>query len=389
MNLDLLLVLGYFRLAASYLSIVRHLSPGMRIGVMPVPTDSSLNEKTGEAGERFVRLCEEFGAEIVPLGTPVQTRLLIVQQFPYGEEQAASINRTVSANRRAGLMALATAGLENHDHFVEQFAVGKVYVPSVRLMKFLLEQRQATDRYARVEIEEVGLPFERYPVFPEFSVDWLIAAPTLFSFSDEAGKQAFLRTVLELLSQIPAGDVVAYKSHNGNALDYFAPRFHYTVATALGVVPRREAVLRALLGAGPKILRRNASKTLTSALYQRVLGRAMALSDMTPYADFSLEAFLPGVRKGVLGGLSNTIWGTLYFRRPFFNCADPSLNRNGPSALLSRNSSTLLDLNLKYFGVPFCGGSLSRGATGEDIVLEEDRQGDLLQAIHRDLKKRM
>lgn len=109
---------------------------------------------------------------------------------------------------------------------------------------------------------------------------------------------------------------------------------------------------------------------------------------VTPYADISLEAFLPGVQKGVIGGLSNTIWSTLYFGVPFYNCADPSTVDHAESELLANKSSeTLLKLNLEYFGVPYCAGDITRGAAGQNIVREADRQGDLLAAVQADLAR--
>ena len=112
------------------------------------------------------------------------------------------------------------------------------------------------------------------------------------------------------------------------------------------------------------------------------------MSALTPYGDMSLEAFLPGVRKGIIGGLSNTIWGTLYFGLPFFNCVNRPPGQSRTSELLNKSSETLLDLNLEFFGVPFCAGDISNGASGTGIVREEDRQGDLVRTIRCDLDRR-
>jgi hypothetical protein len=382
---DVLLVLGYSRSAPAYLSIIRHLSPGLRIGMLVTDPGESFRQKTGQAQALFLRLCRDFGAEILDDGVSASARLMIVQQFPYSDQQAADINARVRAERRAGLMSLAVAGLDPFDRFIEQFSIDTVYVPSRRFMNFLLERRNAADRYRSVRVEEVGLPFGVYPVFPDFHTDWLIAAPTLFSFSTETGKQAFLNCVLSLMSQIPSKDVIVYKPHNGNQLDYFAPRAHYVLASAFTRMPGGERLLGGLSRIGPHMIRQHFSRILTSALHQNVLRRAVPMTSVTPYADISLEAFLPGVRKGVIGGLSNTIWGTLYFRLPFFNCADPSRVDHGESELLNKSSEALLKINLEYFGVPYCAGDICRGATGEDIVVDSDRTGDLLKSIKADL----
>jgi hypothetical protein len=379
------LVLGYFRTASSFLSIVRALSSELRIAVMPTAASSSLRAKTGEAEALFLRLCEHFGARIVSGDASIHAELMVVQQFPYPPEVVDSINRSVVAKRRVGLMTLTTAGLEPHDQFLAQFGIRKAYVPSRRFMDFLIGRRQAAHRYAGVEVVEVGLPFSSYPVFPEFKADWLIAVPTLFSFSTEEDKQQFLRTILALLSRIDPNDTVAYKPHNGNVLDYFAPRVHYAFASVVRVIPGVENMLMGLSGAGLRSIRHHAARIITSMLHQRVLERATPMLALTPYGDMSLEAFLPGVRKGIIGGLSNTIWGTIYFGLPFFNCVNRLAGQSRTSELLNKSSETLLDLNLEYFGVPFCAGDVSKGARGEEIVREGDRQGDLVRSIRHDL----
>ena len=383
---DVLLVLGYSRSAASYLSIIRHLAPGLRIGLLVTDPGASFRQKTGDAQALFLRLCTKFGAEILNEGASATARLMIVQQFPYSDEQVADIRERIRSEVRAGLLALAMAGIEQFDRFVEQFDIDRVYVPSRRFMCFLLERRNAEGRYRHVRVTEVGLPFRAYPVFPEFHVDWLIAAPTLFSFSTEAGKQAFLSCVLDLIAQMPPDAVVAYKPHNGNKLDYFVPAAHYTLAALFMRMPGGEGLLRMLSASGPTTARRFFSRTFTSALHQKLLRRAMPMIRLTPHADLSLEAFLPGVRRGVIGGLSNTIWGTLYFGLPFFNCVDPAMVDHSASELLNKSSDALLKVNLEYFGVPYCAGDLSRGVIGEAIVRDSDRHGDLLAAIRGDLE---
>ena len=94
---------------------------------------------------------------------------------------------------------------------------------------------------------------------------------------------------------------------------------------------------------------------------------------------------MPGVRKGIIGGLSNTMWGTLYFGLPFFNCVDRKL-RDGVEEIGEKRSAELLDVNLAFFEVPYCRGLLNAPeARGAGIVQDRDRQGDLIAAIETDL----
>lgn len=381
---DIILVFGYFRSATAFLSIVRHFGEELRVGILPIDAEPTLKSKTGKAHLQYIQLCKQFGAHVVELGETVQAKLMVVQQFPYPDVLVERVTNSVTSLQCVGMMTLAMAGMEQHDRFLSQFHIRKVYVPSKRFMDFLLQQRHADARYSGVEIVEVGLPFAEYPVFPEFKTDWLIAAPTLFSFYTERGKQDFLRNVIKLLSKIPSSDNVVYKPHNGNSIDYFAPRFFYWIANLLSPLPQIEQLLTRFCASLPTHLKIHVEKIYTSYLHQVVLRRAVPMAKLTPYAEMSLEAFLPGVEKGVVGGLSNTIWGSLYFKLPFYNCVD-ARHRYGDSKLLKKSSEFLLDLNLKYFGVPFCNGDIDNGSTCDGIISEEEREGDLVASLREDL----
>ncbi len=347
--------------------------------------ESTLLSKTEQAHLDFIDICRSFGAYILEQGESASAKLGVIQQFPYEDKVVESIQRSIKMERRVGLLTLAMAGVTKHDNFLEQFCIRRVYVPNINFTSFLLQKREAQRSYCGVQMVEVGLPFANYPVFPEFSADWIIAAPTLFSFNHEAGKQQFLNSVLKILSQIPADEVVIYKSHNGHYRDYFAPRTYYFLAACIDRVPRGSALLESIRRSSFRWLQLQAERVFTCKLHQAVLRRSKALTTITSSAGVSLEVFLPAVKKGVIGGLSNTIWGALYFELPFYNCVDMS-NRYGSSELLNKKSDNLLDLNLQYFGVPFCNDDISTDTRKLKIIRPEERSGDLIRSILSDLK---
>ncbi len=381
---DLILVVGYFRTATSFLAVIRALGRKLRIAVLSVEADTAMRRKTGDAQAVFLELCRKFGADLLDLGEPASATLLIVQQFPYDDALAQAVQQNLEVADRAGLMTLAMAGLKKHDAYLEQFGIRRVYVPNYRFMSFLVERRGAQARYEGISVTEVGLPFSRHRVFPEFAADWIIAAPTLFSFHSERGKQQFLESVSALLGQIPADDVVVYKSHNGNSKDYFVPRVYYVIAGALAKIPGAGRLPQLLQKLPWPWLRQRAARVQTCMLHRSILRRAIPMSLLSPYAGMSLEAFLPGVRKGVIGGLSNTIWGTLYFDLPYYNCVNDSV-RQGQSELLNKSAEKLLDLNLQFFGVPYCEGDLKVDTRTLGVVEFAERDGDLVETILKDL----
>ena len=381
---DLALVVGYHRNAAPFLSVIRELGSRLKIAVLSVDLDPSLQSKTGQAHLDFIDLCRSFGADILQLGEAAFATMTVFQQFPYDHVHVATILRTLQTERRAGLMTLAMAGIPIHDAFIEQFTIQKLFVPSLDFASFLLNAREAQARYHDVKMIEVGLPYAKYPVFPNFEADWIIAAPTLFSFHSESGKQQFLSSVLSLLDQIPEAKKVVYKPHNGNSRDYFAPRLYYLAAFIVRQLPGGRVLLQMAERCPVKWLRLHSSRIFTCILHQLVLSRCTLLTELTRSAGVSLEAYLPGVKEGVIGGLSNTIWGSLYFNLPYYNCVADSF-RDGRSELLNKKSDELLDLNLQYFGIPFCKDDLSTDSRTLGIIKPEERNGDLIRSILSDI----
>lgn len=377
---DLIFVIGYFRSATAVLAAVRALGQTLRIAILPTEADPGTRKKTAGANRIFLDLCRQYGADILSIGEPAETSLLVVHQFPYSEDLADHIKSSLAASTIIGLMTLAMAGVEKHDRYLKQFGITTVCVPSGRFMDFLVQRRQAQERYRGIEVVEIGLPYARHPIFPEFSADWIIAAPTLFSFHHERGKQKFLRTVKALLDRIDPQDTVVYKPHNSSRFDYFAPRLHYAVAGILQALPGGDTVLAWGRALPWKWARKQAEKLETCILHRSILRRVVPMSDITPYSGIALEAFLPMIRKGVIGGLSNAIWGTDYFGLPFYNCVNTE-DRQGRQELVKKSSDDLLDLNLQYFGVPFCNGRLDADTRRQGIVRDDERDGDLVAAL--------
>lgn len=383
-KLDLLFLVGTFRSATPMLAAIRHLAPRFRVGVLFADLNARMETKIAQGQALFRDLARQYGAVVCDREEALETRLLIVQQFAYEEAFLNQVKANVRGAHVWGMMTLAWAGIAVQDAYMQAFGVENLTVPDKGLAQYLIEKRGAQARYAGREMIEVGLPFRAYPLFEDFKADWIIAAPTLFSFTSERGKQAFLRAVLKLMAQMPASDVVAYKPHNGNKRDYFTPRLYDSLAAVLGFVPFAEKAVEALAGRAGERARGPLERLLTAFLHRRLLRRATPMARLTPYADISLEAFLPQVKKGVIGGLSNTIWGSLFFGLPYYNCVDDA-DRQGASELLKKDASPLLDMNLAYFGVPFCGGDLARGARSDKVVWKADKHRDWIGMIENAL----
>lgn len=378
---DLVLVIGYFRSALPMLSVIRHLSHRLLIGVRFQALSVQVDAKTGRAQKLFEELCLQSGATVCRAGLPIRCRLMLVQQYPYTDEFVAAVHADIKSVYVWGMLTLAVMGIEVQDAFINQYGVTRLTVPDKGLANYLIASRGAKDRYADIEMVEVGLPFHKYPVFTDFSVDWIIAAPTLFSFHHELGKQKFLRDVLKLMAQLPKADIVAYKSHNGNTKDYFTPFIYAKIAQLIGWMPSAERLLGLLIWSLPEPVKKHVSRILTAILHARLMRRAVPMKNLSPLADMSIEAFLPGVRKGVIGGLSNTIWGVSFFGLPYFNCIKSEDHAGDKSELLQKSATTLLDLNINYFGVPYCNAGIEHGAINAKVAFDPARYLNLVDVV--------
>ena len=215
----------------------------------------------------------------------------------------------------------------------------------------------------------------------------MVAAPTAFSFKTEFEKHHFLECVLSLLNQMNKDDKIVYKPHNSMHRDYFSPR----IPTIIGKIASRFCpigrALRSIASRGHQGRAANFfSQSYTSYLHSSILRRVTPMNKVTPNAEFALELFLPGVKRGLIGGLSNTIWGALYFGLEVYNCIDTKIRKPGGwNPMLKKDSSNLLDLNIQFFGVPYCRGRLEGCNFNDTIILPEDRLGDLIDSIENEL----
>ncbi|MDD3021944.1 MAG: hypothetical protein PHX61_13340, partial [Alphaproteobacteria bacterium] len=95
---DILLVVGYFRSAAPFLSLIRYLSKEHSVGVVFLDVGSEMEKKTGAAQSVFKNLCQDFGASVYLSSQSIAAKLMIVQQFVYPDDFALSVRNNIKAD---------------------------------------------------------------------------------------------------------------------------------------------------------------------------------------------------------------------------------------------------------------------------------------------------
>jgi len=379
-------VLEFYRSVTQYLNIIKYLGGTYRIGVFRTTILENTLIKNQDAQNNFLELCVEYGADVLKKGDH-KTRLLIIPQRPFCSSAISEIKR-IEAIRRIGLFTLAWAGMTVHDKILSDFSLEKIMVIDLSFFEFLIDARDAIKKYEKIEVIEVGLPFNKYPLFPEFSADYILVMPTPFSFAHQKDKRMFLEAVLDLFEGIPLADKIVHKSHNGMSIDQFSSIKIKFLLPVLLKLPFFKLAMENYHKIKTKYISDILEVFHTEYLYQKVLKRTVPLHIETEYNQLALEAFLPGIKKGVIGGASNTIWGTLFSKIPFYNCVDFfKQDRNSPNKLYGKkNPGRWLDLNLQYFYVPFCEGKLTFNKQLYETISEKTRNSDLIHEIDREIK---
>jgi hypothetical protein len=365
------------------------LSPKFRIGLMQVHVDEATLDKNSQAQNEFVKMCVDLGAIFVPGDEKVDSLITIIPQRPYSETATDQIKK-IRSEKTIGAMAFAWAGIAEHDQFIDTFKINAALSIDKKFLSFLIEKRNAGHRYKNVALEDIGLPYGKYPIFNNFRADYILAMPTPFSFAHEKDKWHFLEAALKLVKHIPAGDIIAHKPHNGFDRDQFSsPKFRKYLTFFKILAPILQFLKSSMASHPQSVISKFFGRAYTLVLYEKLLSRTIPMHKMTDFHQFSLEAFLPHVKKGVIGGLSNTIWGSLFFKLPFYNCVDiTTQQRNAKDRLMpKKNFTPLLDVNLMYFGVPFCEGKMNFDIKNFGVIDDSTRNGDLIALLTKIIEK--
>ena len=380
---DLILVLTTFRRVMVYLPIIKELSSRYKIGLYVVPMSEKEKAKTGETDRHFVDLCCKLGAEIVE-GCPVKSRFSLVPQWPYTDQEMRGIRERIHCEKYFVVVGLMWGNV--HLGRMGGIPIDKYLVIDVDLYRYRLEKREKEKDYPidPEDLVEVGLPFARYPVFEDMGLDYMIAHPSPLSLPEAKDKCKYLECLLSLVSEIDPRDRIVLKPHNGNErYDYVVNERWFRLLTNSVLYPMHSLILWAaerLMGwvkavdfSVSRRIQDGLYDVMTAIHYKKLLERVVPFSRLTPYHNFSLELFLPLVKKGLITGRSNTIWHALYVKLPIYNCVDKNT--------IVENTDKMNYYSMQYFEVPYCAGHLVFDKKYFGIIREEVREKNLIEYL--------
>lgn len=266
------------------------------------------------------------------------------------------------------MLGLASSGIPEYDYFINQFNISELTVPDLSLHKHLLFERNKISTYKHKTLVEVGLPFKDYPIFENLEIPWIVATPTLFSFTSEFEKNIFLQDILNFINQNIKNETIYYKPHNATENDYFkTKKFTHLIILFVKIpfVLKFFKILSKLFSYKHNIF----YKIYNLVLHNQLILKTKPFDIFHECSFLALESYMNCIKYGIIGGDSNLIWGARYFNIPYINCVN-SKRRLCKSLLLKKTGNKYLELNLKYFGIPYFKDNVSQQPVDYQIVIE-------------------
>ena len=221
----------------------------------------------------------------------------------------------------------------NIREIIENLGQPKILVPSKRHFGTFDKESIKVVKENSLEVVEVGQPYLKYPVFEDFHTDYLIAYPSHVSIVNPLQHYLLLKNFVNVVMKLPENVKIMVKPHNvkdeGNQISNTFSNSKFDVPLRmkkylLFVIYQLDFFWRNLdfLRWLPKrffnpIINR-IFNFLNSTQNSYIFSRCENLLDN--YPAFGIEHFMKGVSKGIITGLSNSIFVALMHRVPVCVC---------------------------------------------------------------------
>lgn len=375
---DLILVLTTFRRSSAFLPIISYLCrKNKHVGLYVLDIKENTKNKTSSTNQVFIEFCSKLGAEII-FNETVSTKIAILPQSDFDKWQIESIKKNIQSQKFFWLVGL-TMGNFCYEN-LRDIEIDKVLVIDTDLYHYRLKKRPEEKEagFSNDQIIEIGLPYDKYQVMDDLEIDYLWANPTPLSLPEAKDRLNYLKYVKKLVDQIPENEIIALKPHNADE------RHDYVVNSKIlkiyGWLPFTTTKKTAYLMAKgiEKMVPKGKICTIMQMIqmayiYLLLMQRVTPLSSITSFHNFSLELFMPNVKKGLITGRSNSIWHGLFLKKPVYNCVD--------GTTIDVNKSKMNYHSMEFFEVPFCNGELKFEPRYFDVIRDEVREKNLIQIL--------
>ena len=378
---DLILVYTSFRRHETYLNIAKALGQSYSVGIYVCQPQFSWQETEHIAIEMY----KQFGAEVVE--GRAQCSALMLSRFgdSYFKEIFQELPKRIRYSKLFVQTGTLMGGVLSLRDICESMKPPVILAPCIK--HFGLYETESLEYLKQhpVEMVEVGQPFAKHPVFDSFKTDYLVAYPSHVSIVNNFQHYCLVKNITTVLFSLPSDAAIYVKPHNvrdkGNRISVkLTDRKIFSMFKKNKLpMPLIKAALRLIYLADLRLGKFKIFKLLPGKLLSLVVGlqndyvfsRCKNLLDY--YPAFGIEHFMKGVSKGVITGLSNTIFAALMHKVPICIC-DPFSDDRPP------NYQTMIT----ELGIDRWKGFSTEGFTAID---DSTREADLIEHLRSFINK--
>ena len=374
---DLILVYTSHRRHENYINIIKYLGKTFSIGLLTFEPQHTW----GDIESRYVEQCLESGAALVQ--GEAQCHTLIIPRFGgspgkgYFKKILEEMPRYITFTRVLIWPAGVLHGILNINAICSSLGNPIILTPTKCYFASIEPEIKEFLKHHPLEVVEVGLPYAKYPVFEDFSADYMVAYPSHVAVQDTCQHYRLLKKIVSVIKSLPKNAEIVVKVHNvkdyGNRLSRVSAHKipYWLIKSAL------------LLGKifDLKIMRRPLYRLLPDYVIQKLIvihneyifKRCKNLLDR--YPGFGIEHFIHGLKKGLITGLSTSIIYAMFEKKPVCLCDSPQ-KKDIPE------SYVVMD---KMFAMSRWSGF---SELGYDAFSDANRDADIIEYLKRTIEKR-
>jgi len=383
-NFDIILVYTIFRKHETYLNIIKSLSPDYTIGVFLCKPSSDKTQATDKAAIEFY---ERLGATII--NDKSKCSILFLPRFGEGrfQEIFEDLPKIIQFEQVFVQTGTLMEGVSNNiKEIIENLGRPKILVPSKRYFGMFDKESIKVVKENFLEVVEVGQPYFKYPVFEDFHTDYLVAYPSHVSITNPLQHYLLLKNFVNIVMHLPENAKIMVKPHNvkdkGNQISKtnFNNKFDvplYIKKYFLFIIYQFEFIWKNL----------NYLKWLPNRLFNSLNNRIFNFLNgiqnsyifsrceniLDNYPAFGIEHFMKGVSKGIITGLSNSIFVALMHRVPVCVC-DTGMGK------MPKNYQIMIkELRINVWE--------KFSEDGFDFIDDSSRNADLIQFLKNSIKE--
>lgn len=370
---DLILVFTSFRRHENYLNIIKYLGKDISIGILKFKP----HHKWIQTEDEYLDMCVKFGANLVEGEAECDT--LIVSRFGgqagsgYYKDILEDMPSYVKYRRVLVNVDSPMAGILKIRDICQYLGKPTILVQSKKYFASFEPDTKEFLKENPLETVEVGTVFSKYPIFEDFSTDYLLAYPSHTTALGSWQDLRIVKNLVKALKTLPKNAQVMVKPHNvrdkGNRLSVkFITRWTRLPLWLINFILFCMRIFDFNIGKKscytylPNIMIRLFIYLQNDYIFIRCENL------LDKYPGFGIEQFVPGVKKGIITGLSHTIISALIEKKPVYNIDDLPLNGR------PENYRKIVDT----FGVRDWQGFSSQGF---DKIEQSLREADLIKYL--------